>query len=234
MSAHGEAGARSTMLRVEWLGTRSYDATQTLQRRLRDDVAAGLEPPTLLLLEHQPVITLGRRGEAGDLLVPASHFSSLGIRVHQSERGGKATYHGPGQLVGYLIARVRSIAPSLCQMVDDIEQTLICVSAGLSVETRTDPRQPGVWAGLAKLGFIGLAVHRGVCWHGFALNVAPDLAPFRLIKPCGLSDDVTSIAQCGGRIPPLREVGEYAAIELARRFSLTPSFAELDLAGAPA
>src|SRR5438552_13729061 len=90
-----------------WLGRVAYDEAHQLQTQLRDLVAEGRAPATLLLLEHEPVITLGRRGESGDLLAPPERLAASGIALRQAERGGQATYHGPGQLVGYLIARAR-------------------------------------------------------------------------------------------------------------------------------
>ena len=208
-----------------WLGRLSYDDAHTRQLQICDAVLRGEAPPTLLLLEHDPVITLGRRGDTGDLLASAQELAARGIALRPAERGGQATYHGPGQLVGYLIAPVRSLAPSLPRLVAGIEQALIDLCAHLGVVARRDERQAGVWAGSAKVGFIGLAVTHGVCWHGFALNVDVDLTPFQLIRPCGLDDDVTSIERAGGSPRPLPEVATRAARYLSQVFALSPAFA---------
>lgn len=212
-------GPRGPWLCPVWLGRCDYDEVHRLQIGLRDEIAAGPAPTTLLLLEHQPVITLGRKGDGGDLLATPEELAAQGIALRWTERGGGATYHGPGQLVGYLIGRARDLAPDLPTLVERIEAVMLEVCRRLGVPARRDPRQRGVWAGPAKLGFVGVAVSRGVCWHGFALNVDLDLEPFRLIRPCGLDDEITSIARCGGRAPSVAEVAQLAATQASETFT---------------
>ena len=179
---------------------------------------AGQCDPTLLLLEHDPVITVGRRGDLGDVLVDAATLGARGIAFHQAERGGRATYHGPGQLVAYPIAPLRSMARDVTTYVRRIEEALIRTVARVGLMAEQRECQPGVWVGDAKLGSIGIAITRGVCWHGFALNVDPDLDAFRLIRPCGLEVEVTSIARCLGHAPPMHELAMMVAEELARPY----------------
>jgi len=197
-----------------WLGHIEYDAAHSLQIALRDAVLAGHCDPTLLLLEHEPVITVGRRGDLGDVLTDPATLAARGIAFHQAERGGRATYHGPGQLVAYPIAPLRSMAPDVTTYVRRIEEALIRTVGRLGVVAQRVDCQPGIWVGDAKLGSIGIAVTRGVCWHGFALNVDPDLDAFHLIRPCGLDVDVTSIARCLGHAPPMHELAMMVAEDL--------------------
>ena len=206
-------------LRWLWLGRVGYDEAHDLQLQVRDAVTRGQAPTTLILLEHDPIITLGRREENGDLLVQRKDLAARGIQVRRSERGGQATYHGPGQLVGYLFARARDLAADMPTLVGGIEDTMLGICSSLKVQARRNTEHRGVWVGAAKVGFVGLAVTHGVTWHGFALNVDPDLAPFELIRPCGLDDQVTSITESGGERLAPSTVAELAAGELARAFS---------------
>jgi lipoate-protein ligase B len=197
-----------------WLGNIEYDAAHSLQIALRDAILAGECEPTLLLLEHDPVITVGRRGDMGDILATAATLSAKGIAQHQAERGGRATYHGPGQLVGYPIAPLRSLAPDVRTYVRRIEAALIRTLARIGVEAEHRECLPGVWVAEAKIASIGIAINRGVCWHGFALNVDPDLDAFRLIRPCGLDAEVTSIARCLGHAPPMQKLATMVTEDL--------------------
>jgi lipoate-protein ligase B len=207
-------------LHVRWLGRQSYDDAHALQLELRDQVAAGAAPATLLLLEHEPVVTVGRRGELNDLRVSTGELERRGIAFRHTERGGRATYHGPGQLVGYLSAPLRALAPDVGTYVCRIEDALIRTAAAMGVEAARRAGQPGLWVGDAKLASIGIAVSRGVCWHGFALNLDPDLEAFDLIRPCGFDLPVTSIADCAGASPDVEAAGRQAAQQLAAVFGL--------------
>lgn len=210
------------VLRWDWLGRQSYARAHLLQKEVHAAVVCGNAPATLLLLEHDPLITVGRRGGVGDVLALPETLSALGIPVVAAERGGQATYHGPGQLVGYLIARARALAPDLPALVSGMEEAMMATCTRLGVPARRDPGHRGLWAGPAKLGFVGLAVSHGVTWHGLALNIAPDLSAFELIRPCGLDDPITSIAAAGGAALPLRAIAELLSAEVARSFALEP------------
>ena len=213
-------------LLAQWLGRQSYDAAHELQLDLHAQIAAGERPPTLLLLEHEPVITVGRRGEMNDLLVSQQELERRGIAFRRAERGGRATYHGPGQLVGYLIGPLRTLAPDVCAYVCRLEEALLGTATILGVDANRRDGQPGVWVGDAKLGSIGVAISHGVCWHGFALNLDPDPAGFEAIRPCGFDLPVTSIAACGGRLASAEEAARLVAEELAEGFGLHLTWTE--------
>jgi lipoyl(octanoyl) transferase len=159
------------------LGTVEYGEAWRLQRSLVERRAADAIPDTLLLLEHPHVVTLGRRGTRDDVFDP-------GLPVFEVERGGEATYHGPGQLVGYPILRLRDRL-DVRKLVTDLEEVLIRASRAFGVPAGRNEAQRGVWVHGRKLGSIGLAIHNQVTYHGFAHNVGTDLSYFDRIRPCG-------------------------------------------------
>ena len=178
------------------LGVVPYREALALQERLRAARQADAVPDVLLLLEHPPVYTRGRRTEPGDLPMGESWYLSQGIDVAESDRGGRVTYHGPGQLVGYPITRVRDV-PGYVQ---SLESAMVAALADESVEAEVREGLTGVWAGDAKIGSIGVHVSRGVTTHGFAVNVDCDLQPFEWIVPCGLDYvRMTSVLKATGR-----------------------------------
>jgi lipoyl(octanoyl) transferase len=145
------------------------------------------------LTEHDPVFTQGQAGKAEHLLMPGS------IPVIQSDRGGQVTYHGPGQVVGYLLFDLRRLGVSVRGLVSGIENAMIGTLAGYGITAAARPDAPGVYVNGAKIGSLGLRVRRGCSYHGLALNVNMDLEPFSRINPCGLTDmAVTQIADLGG------------------------------------
>ena len=223
MRGGATAVERHTELHATWMGRLSYDDAHASQVAIRDRVVAGVAGPTLLLLEHEPVITLGRRRESGDLLTPIELLEQRGIEVRLAERGGRATYHGPGQLVGYLIGPVRRLAPDLPTYVWRLEEALIRTTFAFGIKAGRDARNRGLWVGDAKVASIGIAVHRGVCWHGFALNVDPDLTAFTLIRPCGLDVAVTSMAEHVNPIPGVKNVAAVVTKAIAEVMDLTLS-----------
>jgi lipoate-protein ligase B len=154
----------------------------------------------VLLLEHPPVFTLGRRGGRESLLVPEETLARHGIPIVQVERGGNITYHGPGQLVVYPIVHLPGMRIGVVDMVDRLEEVMIRTCRDFGVAAERNALNRGVWVGTRKIGAIGLAVRRGVSFHGLALNVDPDLVPFGFVQPCGLQGvGVTSIAAESGR-----------------------------------
>ena len=180
------------------LGRVPYEEGLELQERLRSRVQDGELGEVLLLLEHEPVYTLGRRSEEGDLPLGEDWCRAQGIDVVKTRRGGKLTYHGPGQLVGYPIMRVGDV-PSF---VADMERAIVDALAETGVQAR--PRSSegrdytGVWVEDRKIASIGVHISRGVSAHGFAVNVTNDLAPFSWVVACGLpSVSMTSLAQEG-------------------------------------
>jgi lipoyl(octanoyl) transferase len=164
------------------LGRVDYAEAAALQERLRERVRAGELPETMLLLEHPPVYTVGRRTADADLPLP-----SVGIEVVSTPRGGQLTYHGPGQLVGYPIMRVESVPEFVLTMERAIVAAL--ADAGLEAGTRLGHKHVGVWVGgERKIASVGIHISQGVSAHGFAVNVENDLAPFTQVVACGLPD----------------------------------------------
>ena len=174
------------VLRVHDLGHTQFGAAFRHQTALVERRRAGAIPDTLLLTEHAPVVTLGRGARA----LPPEVLEALaraGLPVVETNRGGAATYHGPGQLVGYPILDLRAHGCDLHAYLDALEDALIGALGRLGCEARSRPGLRGVWVGEAKIAAIGVAVRGWVSYHGFALNVNPDLSPFGLFAPCGLA-----------------------------------------------
>jgi len=165
-----------------------YEEALKIQRRI---VAARngkrFEKDVLLMLEHRPVFTLGRRGGLENLTVSRDFLGKSGIPVVQVERGGNITYHGPGQLVGYPIIDLKTAGLKVVDYVTGLEDVMIRIAADWGVPAGRNPLNRGVWVGSEKLGSVGITIRRGVCFHGFALNVNLSLDPFQWINPCGLS-----------------------------------------------
>lgn len=175
-----------------WLGRVPFAPTVALQERLRAQVASGAAPETLLLCEHDPVITLGRSARREHVLVSDAALAAKGVALHEASRGGDVTYHGPGQLVGYPIFRLRAGVLSHVRL---MAAAVIRVLALHGLQGVFRREQPGVWVQDEKICAFGVHVRRRVAMHGFALNVAPDPAHFALIVPCGLHGQrVTSLA----------------------------------------
>lgn len=187
--------ATATALEVRDLGVIDYLDAMRLQdslvdARLRDEI-----PDTLLLLEHSPVITLGRRGSMSDVFVSSEELARRGIEIAQTTRGGLVTYHGPGQLVGYPIVRLRARGLSVPCYVRALELAIISALGDLGIEARIDDGHIGVWTSAGKIAAVGVAQRHGVTLHGFAVNLQPDLSHFGLINPCGIGNlGVTSAA----------------------------------------
>ncbi len=181
------------------LGMVDYLDALNLQLELHRLRLAGEIPDTLILLEHPPVITIGRSKDRRNLLASETELNRHGIKVYHIDRGGDITYHGPGQLIGYLIFSLHSALIGVRRFVEKIEDALILSLAQLGVRANSKAKMVGVWIGDKKVASLGIAVSGGVTRHGFALNVSGDLAGFRLINPCGMSADVmTTIEQAGG------------------------------------
>ncbi|MGH2490505.1 MAG: lipoyl(octanoyl) transferase LipB, partial [Candidatus Limnocylindria bacterium] len=176
-------------LRSSWLGRVDYLDGWRLQEAVATRVRAG-DDERLLLLEHDPVYTIGRRGTADHLLVELGELRRGGASVYRVDRGGDITYHGPGQLVGYPVVRLGD-TPDLVRYVRAIEGALIDALASYRVVARTEGGKTGVWVDLpdsglpAKIAAIGVRVSRGVTTHGFAINVRTDLVAFDRMIPCG-------------------------------------------------
>ncbi len=177
------------------LGLMDFHEAYALQERLAAGVAAGTEPETFLLLEHLPVYTIGSGGSEANILDP-------GVTPLRINRGGDVTWHGPGQLIGYPVINLGRRRRDLHCYLRFLEELLMAVAADFRVEAWRIPGRTGVWTEQGKLASIGVGVRRWVTMHGFALNVALDLAPFARINPCGMVGcPVTSLAgETGGDV----------------------------------
>jgi lipoyl(octanoyl) transferase len=202
-------------MRWQWLGRVDYADAVARMEALRARILDGDdEAEVLLLCEHAPVITLGRRARAEHVVASHVELAARGVTVAQSSRGGDVTYHGPGQLVAYPVMR---LATGVVDHVCRLSKAAIAVAAGFGIEARFDRARPGVWAADAKLAAVGVHVHRRVAIHGLALNVTTALDAFDLIVPCGLRDiQVTSIAALSGQSPALPDVAAAFATAFAR------------------
>ena len=177
-----------------------YDLGLELQERLAVERASDLRPDTLLLLEHPPTITLGRRATEADLLWSRGELRRRGIAVASVRRGGAATFHGGGQLVGYPIVRLAHRGRGVRAFVTALENVICDVCATLGVVADRRPGHPGIWVGDRKVASIGVEVRRGISRHGFALNVDMDLEPFSGIVPCSTPGlELTDLTRASGR-----------------------------------
>ena len=205
-----------------WLlsfGVQPYDAMHDLQLRLVDWRQRGLIDDALLLLEHSPVITLGRRADEGHILASRDVLHSQGIQVRRVERGGNVTYHGPGQIVGYPILHLPSYGIGASDYMHRLEDVIARTLGDFGIRTHRREGIIGVWVGESKIAALGVRIRRGVTFHGFALNVAPDPRHWSYIVPCGLSDgSVTSMAVELSDRPPISAVRERLTRHFEREF----------------
>jgi lipoyl(octanoyl) transferase len=185
-----------TELVVRRLGRRTYADGRAHQERAARAVERG-GPDELLLLEHPPVITVGRGGTASQVLASPKQLARAGITLVSTDRGGGATYHGPGQLVGYPIVDLRRRGLGVRAYLRAVEAALITALRDAGVCAGVRSGLTGVWTERGKIVSIGIAVRRGITRHGFALNVRTDLGAFRRIVPCGLHEPITSLEQLG-------------------------------------
>jgi lipoate-protein ligase B len=212
----------SAELGVVALGRMAYGRALELQRDLaRRRIAKEIPRDLLLLVEHPPVITLGRGSQPAHLPTPREFLEAKGIELFEIERGGDVTFHGPGQLVGYPIFDLTEHRRDLHWFLRRLEQALIAAVEPLGIAGERRPEYTGVWTGGRKLASIGVHVRQWVTWHGFALNVTTDLSYFDLIVPCGIPDVVMTSVQ--------RELGERAPRDLWNRVtdSVILAFAEV-------
>jgi lipoyl(octanoyl) transferase len=199
------------------LGTVPYAEALALQQRVRDRRQAGEVPDSLLVLEHPPVYTKGRRTQDADLPMGEDWYRAQGIEVERTDRGGRVTYHGPGQLVAYPIMRIDDVPA----YVHGLEAAMIAALADEGVAAEVRDGLTGVWAGDAKIGSIGVHVSRGVTTHGLAINVDNDLQPFEWIVPCGIDHvRMTSMSRETGRTELMSCFRKRLAHRVATQFGL--------------
>ena len=216
-------------LRWDYLGLLPYQQAWDWQRELREQRIQGQIPDTLLLLQHPPTITLGRnRGEESLLLSP-SQIEQQGVSIIRSDRGGDATLHSPGQLVGYLIVDLTARGLTLPRFVEAIARTFVDALGSLGVQAHYDTEYPGVWVDTNKIVAFGLHLRQGVTMHGFAFNITTELSLFDLLVPCGIRHrGVTSVQRL---LPDLsRSFEDWSSLlahNLAQQIQLDPVHHEL-------
>jgi lipoyl(octanoyl) transferase len=220
---HGMPAA-STQLWIARLGLVEYDAALELQHHLHAARVAGEIADTLLLLEHPPVYTRGRRSSEDELPMGEEWYRQRGIALRDVDRGGKVTYHGPGQLVGYPIVSTALSGGDVPALVGLLEQSMIDALAAEGVAARRSEAGRGVWAGCGeaagKIGSIGLHIAADVTTHGVMVNVENDLTPFTWIRPCGLDEPVTSIARVSGARGRMDAFADHLAVAVGENFGL--------------
>lgn len=182
--------------RVAYLGRCDYPEAYRLQKMLVSRRIGGEIPDTLLLLQHHPVITTGRKGDGGNILAGSQILRREGIPVYNTDRGGDVTYHGPGQIVGYPVLDLNMHGRDVHRIINMYEDVIISLLKSFGLEGSRLQGYPGVWAGDEKICSIGIGISNWVTYHGFALNVNTNLNHFSYIRPCGISGrGVTSMKE---------------------------------------
>ena len=209
-------------LRVERMGRVPYGPMHDLQQIRQGEVATGEADDTLFLLEHDPVITLGRNSGDGHVLVDREVLAARGVELFATGRGGDVTYHGPGQVVGYPIVALQEDERDIKAYVGWLEEIMIRTAAAFGVEAGRVDGLRGIWVGNDKIGAVGVRIAQWTTLHGFALNVSTHLDDFSMIVPCGLHGrGVTSLARLLGQAPAIADVeerlAEHAGMMLNRR-----------------
>jgi lipoyl(octanoyl) transferase len=184
-----------------------YAEMMVMQKECREGVRKGAAPNTLFLLEHTPVITVGRKSNPANLLLSKEELTEKGIELIETDRGGDVTYHGPGQLVAYPVLSLNAWKQSYRWYLRSLERVLITLLRGYGLAAERLEGFTGVWVNGMKLAAIGVGVHNWISFHGIALNVEPDMSHFRLIIPCGIQDKpVGSLAAFMQPVPLMSQV----------------------------
>ncbi len=202
------------MIRHLSLGKTEYGETLVLQRNLHTKRCADEIDDLVISVEHNPVFTIGRSGSRNNILVSEDVLSRCGIEVHEVERGGDITYHGPGQLVVYVIFDLRGFGKDIHRFVWSLEEAIIRTLNGLRISGDRRNGFPGVWVGERKIASIGVYVKNWVTYHGLAFNVDVNQEHFRMIHPCGLSIETVSVNDLCEPVVPLSVVCEMLVREL--------------------
>ena len=210
-------------LRIVNKGIVEYGEALELQKKLLVSRQNEEIPDTLILLEHPPVITKGKRTAEGDILLPEKVLEKQGIGIFEIDRGGEATYHGPGQIVGYLIFNLYEKQRQLKQFVANVEEIFIrLLKNEYGIIADRDLKHRGVWVGNSKITAIGISIHKAVTMHGFAFNVNTNLDHFNWIIPCGITDrGVTSIEKLTGEKEDMAKLKNLTAKYLTEVFGYT-------------
>lgn len=195
-------------LQVQDWGFLSYEAAYERQKLMLQKRQEHRIPDTLVLVEHPPVITCGRRTPETDILLSPEELEKLGVSIFQVERGGEATYHGPGQIVGYLFADIEHWSGNVKKLVSQIEEVFIeLLKSFHNITAGQDPSHRGVWVGNEKITAVGLAVKKHITMHGFAFNVNTDIENFSWIIPCGITNKgVASLKRLTGHVHDMMKI----------------------------
>jgi lipoyl(octanoyl) transferase len=214
-------------LHVRRLGRVEYQDGLNMQKLVAEARGQELIPDTLLLLEHPRVITLGRGAREENLLGTREELKARGYEIHETDRGGDVTYHGPGQIVGYPILDLKPDRKDVRKYVTSIEELMIRVAADYGIKAGRVAGRTGIWTPAGKLGAIGVHLSRWITTHGFAFNVSTSLSDFSAIVPCGIADaGVTSLELLLGRAPPIAEVEDRFIERAAEIWDSDASLAE--------
>jgi lipoyl(octanoyl) transferase len=212
------------------LGTIAYQEAWDLQHRIHEAKQAGLSADVLLLLEHPNVFTLGKNARKENILVSEAVLKEQGIDCVSIERGGDVTYHGPGQLLGYPIFSLEALKLRVVDFIDRLEEVMIGALKSYGLPARRSSLNRGVWVKESKLGFVGIALRRGITLHGFALNVAPKLSYYDMIHSCGLKGvEIVSLSSLLRRSISMEEVKKKTIASFERVFALNTE--QLSLTG---
>ena len=212
----GDAGGASVA--VERWGEVRYREAWDRQVELGQRVADGTAANTLVVVTHPPTITLGRNAPESDILFDAEALTERGIEVVRSDRGGRATYHGPGQLVLYPIVDIAGLGLGARAWVELLEDALLATVAEVGVTGGSISGRPGIWAAGAKVASVGLRILNGVSHHGVSLNVDLDVSAFDYIVPCGAAGErITSLAISSGHAPTVDETADLLVGHITRR-----------------
>ncbi len=211
-------------LLVSFLGRIDHKEAWILQTRLLGLRLMDQVPDILLLLEHPPTVTMGRRNNPQNLIVPVQKLRQMGVDVYRTDRGGDVTYHGPGQVVGYPVFHLGSHGMRVHDYVYNLEETGIrCLHDEYQIKAVRDETHRGVWVGLKKIMAIGCAVKHRITMHGFAFNVSTELNHYSWINPCGITDrGVTSLCEHTGQKHDMWKTAEHLMKYFSRQFQVTP------------
>ncbi len=221
-------------IKVVKLGRLEYGKALAIQEKLLALRQAGKTGDIMLLVEHPPVLTVGRRGEYSNILLPTEELKAAGVEIFDVNRGGDVTYHGPGQIVGYPIMDLNEYGRDIKDYVEKIEEIFIrLLKEDYAITARRDEKKyTGVWVENSKITAIGIAVKRWVTMHGFAFNVNTDLSHFRWINPCGIIDKgVTSLQKLLGHAEDYEKLNDRVIWYFTQVFGVEAqqiSLAELD------
>ena len=229
LDSQHEARLARVPMHVVRLGLVPYARALELQRAVaRARISGEIAQDVLLLLEHPPVVTLGRSAKAHNLVASPELLAARGVELFEVERGGDVTFHGPGQLVGYPIVNLRGHKQDLHWYLRRVEEVLIRALDQIGIAAQRSEGRTGVWTGDRKIASIGVHARDWVTWHGFALNVSTDLSFFDLMVPCGLAGvTMTSAArELGTAAPSFEAVAESVVSAFGTVFALAPSTSE--------